>query len=249
MPVPVISGISEAFANDTSITLPMPTDAVINAGDLLIASVFAGDDLASGALPGGWTWHHDASFENNTWLVAGTRVADGSDADLVIPYSGSFHRAGQVLHITGADTANLVVVAPVGANAATATLGDGTAPAADTLDIGFAGARTNSNPTVTWDGGHAAGTVTYSDGAAMIAHGYRTAPAGATGATTATLSTSARNNGWRFLVPPAAAGSGGLVKTWNGSAWVQKPAKHWTGAAWASATVKHWTGSAWNATS
>ena len=41
------------------------------------------------------------------------------------------------------------------------------------------------------------------------------------------------------------APAGGLMKVWNGSAWVEKPVKVWDGAAWNIKPVKHWNGSAW----
>lgn len=40
------------------------------------------------------------------------------------------------------------------------------------------------------------------------------------------------------------AGSG-LIKVWNGSAWVEKPVKVWTGSAWVTKPLKRWTGSSW----
>lgn len=45
-----------------------------------------------------------------------------------------------------------------------------------------------------------------------------------------------------FADPPA---GGGLIKVWNGSAWVEKPVKVWTGSAWVTKPLKRWTGSAW----
>lgn len=48
-----------------------------------------------------------------------------------------------------------------------------------------------------------------------------------------------------FFAPPP-AGSG-LIKVWNGSAWVEKPVKVWNGSAWVTKPVKFWTGSAWEA--
>jgi hypothetical protein len=39
--------------------------------------------------------------------------------------------------------------------------------------------------------------------------------------------------------------TGGNMKTWNGSAWVSKPAKVWNGSAWVRKPVKFWNGSAW----
>lgn len=41
----------------------------------------------------------------------------------------------------------------------------------------------------------------------------------------------------------------GLIKTWNGSAWVKKPVKVWNGSAWVKKPVKVWNGSAWVETS
>ena len=35
------------------------------------------------------------------------------------------------------------------------------------------------------------------------------------------------------------------MKVWNGSAWVERPAKVWSGTAWVAKPVKYWTGSAW----
>jgi len=39
--------------------------------------------------------------------------------------------------------------------------------------------------------------------------------------------------------------TGGKMKVWNGSAWVEKPAKVWNGSAWVVKPVKVWNGSAW----
>ena len=39
--------------------------------------------------------------------------------------------------------------------------------------------------------------------------------------------------------------AGGFMKVWNGSAWVEAPAKVWNGSAWVEGTVKVWNGSAW----
>jgi len=41
------------------------------------------------------------------------------------------------------------------------------------------------------------------------------------------------------------AATGGNMKVWNGSAWVEKPAKVWNGSAWVAKPVKVWNGSAW----
>lgn len=38
---------------------------------------------------------------------------------------------------------------------------------------------------------------------------------------------------------------GGLIKVWNGSAWVEKPVKVWDGAAWVTKPLKRWGGSTW----
>lgn len=46
-----------------------------------------------------------------------------------------------------------------------------------------------------------------------------------------------------FDDPPA--GTGGSIKVWTGSAWVEKPVKVWTGSAWVTKPVKAWNGSAW----
>ena len=46
-----------------------------------------------------------------------------------------------------------------------------------------------------------------------------------------------------FDEPPA--GTGGSIKVWTGSAWVEKPGKVWTGSAWVTKPVKVWNGSAW----
>jgi hypothetical protein len=37
----------------------------------------------------------------------------------------------------------------------------------------------------------------------------------------------------------------GILKRWDGSAWVKEPLKRWNGSAWANATLKRWNGSAW----
>jgi len=39
--------------------------------------------------------------------------------------------------------------------------------------------------------------------------------------------------------------TGGTMRLWNGSAWVNKPAKVWTGSAWMLKPAKIWNGSAW----
>jgi hypothetical protein len=39
--------------------------------------------------------------------------------------------------------------------------------------------------------------------------------------------------------------SSGKIKTWNGSAWVEKPIKWWNGSAWVEKPLKVWSGSAW----
>jgi hypothetical protein len=40
---------------------------------------------------------------------------------------------------------------------------------------------------------------------------------------------------------------GGTVGVWNGTSWVQKPAKVWTGSAWVQKPVKTWGGTSWAA--
>ena len=50
------------------------------------------------------------------------------------------------------------------------------------------------------------------------------------------------------LAAPPSAGpppTGGLMKVWTGSAWVEKPVKVWTGSAWVTKPVKFWNGSSW----
>lgn len=47
------------------------------------------------------------------------------------------------------------------------------------------------------------------------------------------------NTNWNFTAPPAA---GGLVKVWNGSAWVEKPVKVWNGSAWVQKPLKFYNG-------
>lgn len=55
-----------------------------------------------------------------------------------------------------------------------------------------------------------------------------------------------RNPGGGFGVALSSAPpSGGLIKVWTGSAWVEKPVKVWTGSAWVQKPVKFWSGSAW----
>jgi hypothetical protein len=39
----------------------------------------------------------------------------------------------------------------------------------------------------------------------------------------------------------------GTVGVWNGTSWVQKPAKVWTGSAWVQKPVKTWNGTSWAA--
>ena len=58
-------------------------------------------------------------------------------------------------------------------------------------------------------------------------------------------------HGWRdALVMPSSyfepvATSGGLLKFWNGSAFVAKPLKSWSGSAWVIGALKFWNSSAW----
>ena len=47
------------------------------------------------------------------------------------------------------------------------------------------------------------------------------------------------------MIQTTTAAAGGLMKVWNGSAWVEKPVKVWTGSAWVAKPVKVWNGSAW----
>lgn len=57
--------------------------------------------------------------------------------------------------------------------------------------------------------------------------------------------------GWReALVMPSAyfepvASSGGLLKHWNGSAFVARPLKAWSGSGWVTGVLKFWNSSAW----
>ena len=37
----------------------------------------------------------------------------------------------------------------------------------------------------------------------------------------------------------------GLIKMWNGTAWVQRPVKVWNGTKWVTKPVKAWSGAAW----
>lgn len=56
------------------------------------------------------------------------------------------------------------------------------------------------------------------------------------------------SGGYNFavdLVESDAAGGGGSMKYWAGTAWASKPLKYWSGSAWVSKPVKYWTGSAW----
>jgi len=46
---------------------------------------------------------------------------------------------------------------------------------------------------------------------------------------------------WAVAPPP----SGGLIKFWDGTAWVAKPVKWWSGSAWVVKPLKRWNGSAW----
>ena len=38
---------------------------------------------------------------------------------------------------------------------------------------------------------------------------------------------------------------GGLIKVWNGSAWVDKPVKVWNGSSWVAKPLKFWNGTSW----
>ena len=50
----------------------------------------------------------------------------------------------------------------------------------------------------------------------------------------------------RFLLAAVAPPpSGGLIKFWDGTAWVAKPVKWWSGSAWVVKPLKRWNGSAW----
>lgn len=48
-----------------------------------------------------------------------------------------------------------------------------------------------------------------------------------------------------YFGAPLIPSSGGLVKVWNGTAWVEKPIKVWNGTAWVQKPLKRWNGTAW----
>lgn len=48
-----------------------------------------------------------------------------------------------------------------------------------------------------------------------------------------------------FEAPTPPPGGSGLIKVWNGTAWVEKPVKVWTGSAWVTKPLKRWNGTAW----
>ena len=75
---------------------------------------------------------------------------------------------------------------------------------------------------------------------------------GAPGTITPAMSTSliAADGSWTCVTvalrdAAAVVVARGNMKTWNGSAWVAKPAKFWNGSAWVKKPVKIWNGSAW----
>jgi hypothetical protein len=51
-----------------------------------------------------------------------------------------------------------------------------------------------------------------------------------------------------FFGVPAAAGAGGMIKVWMGSAFEWKPIKWWDGAAFVVGKLKYWTGTVWQLT-
>jgi hypothetical protein len=48
-----------------------------------------------------------------------------------------------------------------------------------------------------------------------------------------------------FFGQPPAPPSAGLIKVWDGTAWVAKPVKVWSGSAWVIKPLKRWSGTAW----
>lgn len=48
-----------------------------------------------------------------------------------------------------------------------------------------------------------------------------------------------------FDVILADPSSGGKIKVWTGSAWVEYPVKYWNGSGWVEKPLKRWNGSSW----
>lgn len=73
------------------------------------------------------------------------------------------------------------------------------------------------------------------------------ATAGATGNRSTLCNSTGNGSPWgvRMVELLGDVPAGGLMKVWNGSAWVEKPVKVWSGSAWQQKPVKFWNGSAW----
>jgi hypothetical protein len=82
-----------------------------------------------------------------------------------------------------------------------------------------------------------------------VAIGYKET-AGAVSATTGTLTTSSVQARLKIALKPEPTGAeppptGGMLKVWDGTGWVEKPVKVWDGSAWVEKPVKRWDGTEW----
>jgi hypothetical protein len=206
----------------TAVTTAVNTLAVSVTGltttqddDLIVAMAAGGQEAA-------WS-----AFSNVTTPLTASGATDTTTA----PSTTAWIERADNLTTTGNDTSLAIFDAvrtttgATGNLTATASLGAGHVVIAGAFKIAAAAAGVSASVT-----GQAVtasvGTVTATGKASATATGQAvTASVGAV-----TISTAA-----------ALAGVG----VWNGTSWVQRPAKVWTGSAWVQKPVKTWNGSAW----
>jgi hypothetical protein len=232
--------------------------AGIQAGDLIVATIQQrGGSGASITPPSGWTsklrTNNGSSTAEETFYRNATGAESGNTAAFAL--AGQTNAAGQISAWSGADTTGDPTDGAAGqTGSATATI---TAPtittttAADLLIYG-GGGRASAGGATTYTPDAAMSELAEADqagGAGSVSSEQAAQTLGAAGATGTRAATASQALTYAAqlvaLKALAVAPTGGTIKVWTGSAWVDKPVKVWSGSAWQTKPLKYWNGTAW----
>ena len=183
---------------------------------------------------------NSAGSTSSTTTILLALLPTGTTATVVVNFTVGTARCNISMYTaTGIDPSPLSVQQSIDA-APTASI----ATAINGIALGSA--MSNGDTTTTWSGLTESFDGSY--GPSNATHSVATASNTSAGTlvATATFASSQLASGifvsWASNASSGTGGSG-TIKTWNGSAWVEKPIKVWNGSAWVTKSIKVWDGS------
>jgi hypothetical protein len=243
-------GIFDVVRTATGATGNLSVTASVSAGHVVIAGAFkiaAGGTNVSATVTGqaiaasvGTVTVSTVSVVNVSANVTGQEVT-AAVGSVTVTGKASASVTGQAL-TTAVGTATVVGKATANATGQAATVSVGTVTATGKATASVTGLQATAAVGSASVVGKATATLTGQEIACTVGSVVLTAIQRAT-ATVA--GQSAAVSVGTVTVSTAAALAG--VGVWNGTSWVQKPAKVWTGSAWVQKPVKTWNGTSWAA--